>query len=79
MDIFLKLDLEGTRRFFNAFFDLEPYYWHGFLSLRLFLPDLVVFELALFAHASNSCRIEIMEKGNLPLLKMINNLVRERE
>lgn len=79
MDILLKLDLEGTRRFFNAFFDLEPYYWHGFLSSRLFLPDLVVFGLALFAHASNTSRIEIMAKGTLPLLKMINNLVRERE
>nr|ADA82242.1 lycopene beta cyclase [Crocus sativus] len=37
MDILLKLDLEGTRRFFDAFFDLEPRYWHGFLSSRLFL------------------------------------------
>jgi len=79
MDILLKLDLEGTRRFFNAFFDLEPYYWHGFLSSRLFLPDLVVFGLALFAHASNTSRLEIMAKGTLPLLKMINNLARERE
>uniref|UniRef100_A0A0C9QVY0 lycopene beta-cyclase n=1 Tax=Wollemia nobilis TaxID=56998 RepID=A0A0C9QVY0_9CONI len=79
MDILLKLDLKGTRRFFNAFFDLEPYHWHGFLSSRLFLPDLLVFGLALFAHASNVSRLEIMAKGTLPLLKMINNLLRERE
>eukprot|EP00253_Pinus_taeda_P007888 PITA_07888 len=79
MDILLKLDLEGTRRFFNVFFDLEPYYWHGFLSSRLFLPDLAVFGLAFFAHASNTSRIEIMTKGTLPLLKMINTLMRERE
>ncbi|CAF1712530.1 hypothetical protein Bca4012_008158 [Brassica carinata] len=43
MDILLKLDLEATRRFFDAFFDLQPRYWHGFLSSRLFLPGVVVF------------------------------------
>ncbi|XAR69613.1 Lycopene beta-cyclase [Bertholletia excelsa] len=67
MDILLKLDLQGTRRFFDAFFDLEPHYWHGFLSSRLFLPELVVFGLSLFSHASNSSRIEIMAKGTFPL------------
>ncbi|KAL9272224.1 Lycopene beta cyclase, chloroplastic-like protein [Drosera capensis] len=41
MDILLKLDLQGTRRFFDAFFDLEPRFWHGFLSSRLFLPELL--------------------------------------
>nr|BAD02729.1 putative lycopene beta cyclase [Cryptomeria japonica]BAD02732.1 putative lycopene beta cyclase [Cryptomeria japonica]BAD02736.1 putative lycopene beta cyclase [Cryptomeria japonica]BAD02737.1 putative lycopene beta cyclase [Cryptomeria japonica]BAD02759.1 putative lycopene beta cyclase [Cryptomeria japonica] len=79
MDILLKLDLKGTRRFFNAFFDLEPYHWQGFLSSRLFLPDLIFFGLALFAHASNTSRLEIMAKGTLPLVKMINNLVADRE
>lgn len=79
MDILLKLDLEGTRKFFDAFFDLEPRYWHGFLSSRLFLPELIVFGLALFANASNSSRLEIMAKGTLPLLNMINNLVKDRE
>lgn len=79
MDILLKLDLEGTRRFFNAFFDLEPRYWHGFLSSRLFLPDLIFFGLSLFSHASNTSRIEIMAKGTLPLVNMINNLVKDRD
>eukprot|EP01018_Ginkgo_biloba_P041262 Gb_00055 [translate_table: standard] len=79
MDILLKLDLKGTRRFFDAFFDLKPYHWHGFLSSRLFLPDLLVFGLSLFAHASNTSRLEIMAKGTFPLLKMINNLVTERD
>ncbi|KAK1428887.1 hypothetical protein QVD17_17727 [Tagetes erecta] len=79
MDILLKLDLEGTRRFFDAFFDLEPRYWHGFLSSRLFLPELVTFGLSLFGHASNTCRVEIMAKGTLPLATMIGNLVRDRE
>ncbi|KAH0855024.1 hypothetical protein HID58_020388 [Brassica napus] len=76
MDILLKLDLDATRRFFDAFFDLEPRYWHGFLSSRLFLPDLVFFGLSLFSHASNTSRLEIMTKGTVPLAKMINNLVK---
>nr|ACT78995.1 lycopene beta cyclase [Narcissus pseudonarcissus]ATG32096.1 lycopene beta-cyclase [Chloroplast transformation vector pAXT] len=79
MDILLKLDLEGTRRFFDAFFDLEPRYWHGFLSSRLFLPELVPFGLSLFSHASNTCKLEIMAKGTLPLVNMINNLVQDRD
>ncbi|XP_022847888.1 lycopene beta cyclase, chloroplastic/chromoplastic [Olea europaea var. sylvestris] len=79
MDILLKLDLQATRRFFNAFFDLEPRYWHGFLSSRLFLPDLILFGLSLFAHADNTSRIEIMAKGTVPLVKMINNLVQDKE
>ncbi|EXC00005.1 Lycopene beta cyclase [Morus notabilis] len=79
MDILLKLDLQGTRRFFDAFFDLEPHYWHGFLSSRLFLPELILFGLSLFSHASNTCRVEIMAKGTLPLAKMINNLIQDRD
>ncbi|KAL2534998.1 Lycopene beta cyclase [Abeliophyllum distichum] len=65
MDILLKLDLPLAWIFFSSliykppdgflmlFFDLEPRYWHGFLSSRLFLPDLILFGLSLFAHASN--------------------------
>lgn len=78
MDILLKLDLQATRRFFDTFFDLEPHYWHGFLSSRLFLPELVTFGLSLFSHASNTSRLEIMSKGTLPLVNMINNLLREK-
>ncbi len=79
MDILLKLDLPATRRFFDAFFDLEPRYWHGFLSSRLFLPELLVFGLSLFSHASNTSRLEIMAKGTVPLAKMINNLIQDRD
>lgn len=79
MDILLKLDLDATRRFFDAFFDLQPHYWHGFLSSRLFLPELLYFGLSLFSHASNTSRFEIMAKGTVPLAKMINNLVRDRD
>ncbi|XP_027349790.1 lycopene beta cyclase, chloroplastic [Abrus precatorius] len=79
MDILLKLDLPGTRRFFDAFFDLEPRYWHGFLSSRLFLPELIFFGFSLFSYASNTSRIEIMAKGTLPLVNMINNLIKDTE
>lgn len=79
MDILLKLDLPGTRRFFSAFFDLEPHYWHGFLSSRLFLPELFFFGLSLFSNASNTSRIEIMAKGTVPLVNMVNNLIEDRE
>ncbi|KAJ1404196.1 Lycopene cyclase, beta/epsilon [Sesbania bispinosa] len=79
MDILLKLDLPGTRRFFDAFFDLEPHYWHGFLSSRLFLPELITFGLSLFSYASNTSRVEIMAKGTLPLVNMINNLIKDTE
>ncbi len=66
-----------TRRFFYAFFDLERHYWHGFLSSRLFLPELIVFGLSLFSHASNMSRIEIMAKGTVPLVNMIKNLKKD--
>ncbi|KAJ4970631.1 hypothetical protein NE237_003730 [Protea cynaroides] len=79
MDVLLKLDLQGTRRFFDAFFDLEPRYWHGFLSSRLFLPELLFFGLSLFSHASNTSRIEIMAKGTVPLVNMIGNLVQDKD
>ncbi|XP_045795361.1 lycopene beta cyclase, chloroplastic/chromoplastic [Trifolium pratense] len=79
MDVLLKLDLPGTRRFFNAFFNLEPYYWHGFLSSRLYLPELFTFGLSLFSYASNTSRLEIMAKGTLPLVNMVNNLIKDKE
>jgi lycopene beta-cyclase len=74
MDVLLSLDLDGIRRFFDAFFDLEPYQWHGFLSSRLYLPELFVFGLSLFGNASNTARLEIMAKGTLPLAKMLKEL-----
>ncbi|KAJ6332128.1 hypothetical protein OIU76_010504 [Salix suchowensis] len=54
-------------------------YWHGFLSSRLFLPELVLFGLSLFSHASNTSRLEIMEKGTLSLVNMANNLIQDRD
>ncbi|KAM2566016.1 hypothetical protein TB1_008579 [Malus domestica] len=73
----LKLDLKGTRRFFNAFFDREPHYRHVWSS-RLFIPDLLLFWLSLFSHAYNASRIESMAKGTPPMVKMVNNLIQDR-
>ncbi|CAK9141308.1 unnamed protein product [Ilex paraguariensis] len=77
METLLKLDLNGTRRFFDAFFDLDPYYWHGFLSSRLSLGELAMLSLSLFGHASNSSRLDIVTKCPVPLVKMLGNLAVE--
>ncbi|KAL3682483.1 hypothetical protein R1sor_000505 [Riccia sorocarpa] len=74
MDVLLKLDLAGTRRFFDAFFDLDDHHWQGFLSSRLYFLELVGFGISLFAHATNTARAEIVVKGTPPLLNMIKNL-----
>ncbi|CAI7798713.1 unnamed protein product [Closterium sp. NIES-54] len=78
MDVLLRLDLAGNRRFFDAFFDLTPYQWHGFLSSRLNIVELISFGLSLFKHASNPARIEIMAKGLPGLGTLIQNVVKMR-
>uniref|UniRef100_A0A2P2PIE1 Uncharacterized protein n=1 Tax=Rhizophora mucronata TaxID=61149 RepID=A0A2P2PIE1_RHIMU len=77
METLLKLDLNGMRRFFEAFFDLDPYYWQGFLSSRLSLRELALLSLSLFGHASNHSRHDIITKCPLPLLEMMSNLALE--
>nr|ADX36406.1 lycopene beta-cyclase [Ficus carica] len=77
MDILLKLDLNGTRRFFDAFFDLKPHYWHGFLSSRLTIGEIVLLSLSLFGHASAPSKVDIVTKCPVPLLKMMGNLALE--
>ncbi|CAK9231967.1 unnamed protein product [Sphagnum troendelagicum] len=74
MQVLLKLNLAGTRRFFYAFFDLEPYHWQGFLSSRLYIMELLGFGLALFKHATNTARAEIIAIGTIPLLNLIREL-----
>ncbi|CAI5951060.1 unnamed protein product [Closterium sp. NIES-65] len=76
--VLLRLDLAGNRRFFDAFFDLTPYQWHGFLSSRLNIMELISFGLSLFKHASNPARIEIMAKGLPGLGTLIQNVVKMR-
>ncbi|KAF5204490.1 Lycopene beta cyclase protein [Thalictrum thalictroides] len=74
METLLKLDLKGTRSFFDAFFDLDPYYWQGFLSSRLSLGELALLSLSLFGRASGPSRFDIVTKCPLPLVKMVGNL-----
>ncbi|KAL2536388.1 Lycopene beta cyclase [Forsythia ovata] len=77
MEFLLKLDLNGTRKFFDAFFGLEPHYWHGYLSSRLSIRELAMLSLSLFEHASNSSKLDIVTKCPAPLLKLMGNLALE--
>ncbi|KDP39845.1 hypothetical protein JCGZ_04190 [Jatropha curcas] len=77
METLLKLNLKGTRSFFDAFFDLDPYYWQGFLSSRLSLRELALLSLSLFGNASNLSRYDIVTKCPVPLVKMMGNLALE--
>ncbi|XP_057473244.1 capsanthin/capsorubin synthase, chromoplastic-like [Actinidia eriantha] len=77
METLLKLDLKGTRSFFDAFFDLDPHYWQGFLSSRLSIGELAMLSFSLFGHASNPSRFDIVTKCPVPLVKMMGNLALE--
>ena len=74
MDVLLKLDLEQTRDFFASFFSLSDYHWQGFLSARLTFPQLIGFGVALFAHASNAARANLLVKGIPGLAVMLARL-----
>ncbi|CAI9105680.1 OLC1v1004660C1 [Oldenlandia corymbosa var. corymbosa] len=77
METLLKLDLDGTRGFFDAFFDLDPQYWEGFLSSRLSLVELAMLCLSLFGHASNPSRLDIVTKCPAPLIRMMGKMAIE--
>lgn len=74
MDVLLKLNLEETRNFFNAFFSLSDYNWHGFLSARLGFLQLIGFGLSLFANSSNQSRLDLLQKGLPGLVGMLLEL-----
>lgn len=77
METLLKLDLNETRQFFDAFFELKPYYMQGFLSSSLTLNDIVWLSMSLFAHASNPSRFAIARKCPELLAKMMGNICLE--
>ncbi|OIW14965.1 hypothetical protein TanjilG_30684 [Lupinus angustifolius] len=77
METLLKLDLNGTRRFFHTFFDLKPYYWKGFLSSKLTFMELTCLYISLFGHASNPSKFDIVTKCPIPLAKMMHNMALE--
>lgn len=74
MDVLLKLNLEETRSFFNAFFSLSAFNWHGFLSARLGFWQLIAFGLSLFANSSNQSRLDLLVKGLPGLVGMLLEL-----
>eukprot|EP00798_Chlamydomonas_sp_ICE-L_P023576 gene23576-9101_t len=63
MDILLSLNLAQTRQFFSAFFSLSDFHWHGFLSARLTLLELIGFGLVLFVKSSNDVRLYLLKLG----------------
>lgn len=75
MAVLLKLNLYDMREFFNAFFSLSAFHWHGFLSARLKFWELIAFGLALFSKASNTARITLLSKGLPDLVGMLVGLV----
>ena len=77
METLLKVDLNGNRSFFDAFFNLKPYYWQGFLSSRLTLNELLWLSISLFGHASNPSRFDIVTKCPVPMAKMVGNIALE--
>jgi hypothetical protein len=62
------------RSFFNAFFSLSPFNWHGFLSARLGFFQLISFGLSLFANSSNQSRLDLLSKGLPGLVGMLLEL-----
>ncbi|KAG1331052.1 capsanthin/capsorubin synthase, chromoplastic-like [Cocos nucifera] len=74
METLLSLDLKGTRRFFDAFFDLDPDYWEGFLSSKLSLGELLALSLSLFGRASNPSKLDIVTKCPGPLARLTGTL-----
>ena len=75
MDVLLSLNVHQTREFFEAFFTLSDFNWHGFLSTRLSFPQLIGFGLALFFNASSSAKQNLLVQGVPGLLKMLIELV----
>lgn len=56
-----RLDLDTTRDFFSAFFDLPKEQWSDFLSFRLIQPmERLVFGLGVFARTTNRVRTTIV-------------------
>ncbi|XP_022142673.1 capsanthin/capsorubin synthase, chromoplastic-like [Momordica charantia] len=70
----LGIRLDGTRRFFDGFFDLDAFYWEGFLSSSLSLSELAMLSLSMFGHGSTMSRVDILTKCPLPLVRMVANL-----
>ncbi|CAN8068565.1 unnamed protein product [Agarophyton chilense] len=70
------IDLQKTRDFFAAFFDLPTEQWADFLSFKMMKPlERLLFGLGVFVRTSNSVRLSLMTdaltKGRLTLLTSV--------
>lgn len=77
METLLRMDLEETRGFFEAFFELDPHYWQGFLSSRLALGELLSLGVELFRRSSGRSKMDVVTKCPLPLARMARNLAHQ--
>jgi lycopene cyclase-like protein len=64
--ILCELDAEDTRRFFDAFFKIDPSLWAGFLSATLSPLGLARAMAAVFSAASISTRRQLLSAGASP-------------
>lgn len=56
LELILQLNIDGTRMFFETFFQLPEWMWKGFLGARLSSIDLIWFALVMFIMAPNYMR-----------------------
>ncbi|GER25376.1 lycopene beta-cyclase [Striga asiatica] len=73
MEMLLRLDLGGTRRFLNAFFELEPLYLEGFFSCGLTMREILGFGLSVFWHGSGLAKVDLVTKGPVALASLVAN------
>ena len=67
METLMQLDIDGTRQFFDTFFDLPKDVWAGFLSWRIQPVGLLSLGVNLFALFSNYMRVTFV-KSALPFM-----------
>ena len=67
METLMQLDIDGTRQFFDTFFDLPKDVWAGFLSWRIQPVGLLSLGVNLFVLFSNYMRVNFV-KSALPFM-----------
>lgn len=77
METLIRLDLDGIRRMFDTFFDLDSHYYYGFLSSRLTLEELTSFAKDVFCCASAPTKFDIITKCPPLLIRMVGNIALE--
>ncbi|KAK6163567.1 hypothetical protein DH2020_000431 [Rehmannia glutinosa] len=77
METLLQLDLDGIRRFFDAFFKIDAYYYRGFMSSNLSIRELFVMGISLFWRASNDAKMDMATKSSTNMARMMGNMALE--